>query len=217
MTPTTHVPSLRSARRPVAGYLLASIAVGAVGLVTAIWLTVSGIMNPFDEVSEAYVDIFDTGEEVGPQTTAVELEDAKYAIVSFSQDTQAPSVAELNQQCAIIDPHGDPVATNTSTQELGASQRDRFDGELSDVDHVIYTHFEARSGTYLVTCQDYGLLSDGTANPMGDTAIKGVLIGLGSMLLAAGLFIMGVVNSSRNKKAQAQRLPPNPVAPPTTD
>lgn len=217
MTPTTHVPSLRSSRRPVAGYLLASIAVGAVGLVTAIWLTVSGIMNPFDEVSEAYVDIFETGEEVGPQTTTVDLEDAKYTIVSFSQDTQAPSVADLNQQCAVIDPHGDSVATNTSTQEIAGSQHERFDAELTDVEHVIYTHFEARSGTYLVTCQDYGLLSDGTANPMGDTAVKGMLIGLGSMLLAAGLFIMGVVNSSRNKKVQAQRLPQNPGSTPTTD
>lgn len=217
MTPTTQVPSLRSSRRPVAGYLLASIAVGAVGLVIAIWLTVSGIMNPFDEVSEAYVDIFETGEEVGPQTTTVDLEDAKYTIVSFSQDTQAPSVAELNQQCAVIDPHGDRVATNTSTQEIAASQHERFDDELTDVEHAIYTHFEARSGTYLVTCQDYGLLSDGTANPMGDTAIKGVLIGLGSMLLAAGLFIMGVVNSSRNKKVQAQRLPQNPGSPLPTD
>jgi high-affinity Fe2+/Pb2+ permease len=52
---------------------------------------------------------------------------------------------------------------------------------------------------------------------MGDTAVKGMLIGLGSMLLAAGLFIMGVVNSSRNKKVQAQRLPQNPGSTPTTD
>lgn len=210
MTPTIHAPPTHSSRRSVAGYLLTSIVVGVVGLVTAILLTVSGIMNSYSEVSESYVDIFDTGEAVGPQTTAVDLQDAKYTIVSFSDEPQAPSIAELNQQCAVTDPYGDPVATNTSSQELDDHDRTRIEDELTEVQHLVFTHFEARSGTYLVTCEDYGLLSDGTSTTMGSTAIKGVLIGLGSVLVAAGLFIMGVVNSSRNKKAQAQRLPQAP-------
>ena len=207
MTSSTETKPRQATRRPVAGYLLASIAVGVVGLVTAILMTVSGIMNSFSDVSESYVDIFDTGVEVGPQTTALDLDDAQYTIVSLGDGAEAPSVVEVNLECVITDPDGDPVPTNTSSQEMDNTTRQRFGAELSDTHHVIFTHFEARQGTHEVTCQDYGLLSDGTSNSMGETATRGIMIGLGSVLVAAGLFIMGVVNSSRNKKAQAQRLP----------
>lgn len=207
MKPTTAVPPRGHARRPVAGYILASIGVGVVGLVSAILLTVSGIMNSFSDVSESYVDIFDTGVEVGPQSSALDLDDAKYTIVSLIEEPRAPSVADVNQQCAITDPYGDPVPTNTSSQAIDETNYQQFGNDLSATNHVIFTHFEARSGTYEVVCQDYGLLSDGTSSGMGSTAMKGILIGLGSMLVAAGLFIMGVVNSSRNKKAQDQRMP----------
>lgn len=193
-------------RRPVAGYILASIGVGVVGLVTAILITVSGIMNSFTDVSESYVDIFDTGIEVGSQPTPVDLDDAKYTIVSFSESPQTPSVAELNQQCEIIDPYGESVATNTSSQQIGDADRSPFGRDLADVESVGFTHFEARNGTYLVSCEQFGLLSDETSYSMGSTATKGVLIGLGSVVLAGGLFVLGVVNSSRNKKAQAENL-----------
>src|SRR5699024_10993630 len=72
MNLTTETKPRPSTRRPVAGYLLASIVVGVVGLVTAISMTVSGILNSFSDVSESYIDIFDTGVEVGPQETPVD-------------------------------------------------------------------------------------------------------------------------------------------------
>jgi len=199
-------PAKNTARRPVAGYILASIGVGVVGMVTAILITVSGIMNSFTEVSESYGDIFQTGTEIGPEPTSVELDDVKYTIVSFSPNPKTPSVADANQQCQIIDPDGNAVATNTSAQEITEADRVRFDRELEDIETVIYTHFEANSGTHSLSCQDFGLLSDGTSYQMGNTTFKGVLIGLGSVLIAGGLFIMGVVNSSRNKKTQAKNL-----------
>jgi len=204
---TQTLPPKSSSRRPVAGYILASIGVGVVGLVTAIVLTVSGIMNSFDDVSESYINIFEHGTEIGTQPTPVDLDDAKYTVVSFSDEPQQPSVAELHQQCNVIDPHGDPAPTNASSQDIADTDRVRFGHDLEAVEHVIFTHFEAREGTYRVWCQDPGLLSDGTSNIMGDRALNGIFIGLGSVVVAAGLFIMGVVNSSRNKKAQAQQLP----------
>lgn len=206
MTTTLNDRPKITERRPVAGYILASIGVGVVGLVTAILITVSGIMNPFSDVSESYVDIFDTGIEVDSQLTPVDLDDAKYTIVSFSDSAQTPSVAELNQQCDIIDPHGDPVATNTASQRIADADRARFGRDLVDVESIGFTHFEARSGTYTVSCAQFGLLSDGSSYTMGSTATKGVLIGLGSVVLAGGLFVLGVVNSSRNKKAQAENF-----------
>lgn len=193
-------------RRAVAGYILASIGVGVVGLVTAILITVSGIMNSFTDVSESYVDIFDTGMEVGSQPTTVNLDDARYTIVSFWDSPHTPSVAELNQQCEIIDPHGEAAATNTSAQQIADTDRARFGRDLVDIEYLVFTHFEARSGTYTVSCDQFGLLSDGTTYTMGNTAIKGVFIGLGSVVIAGGLFVMGVVNSSRNKKAQAENF-----------
>lgn len=207
MNLTTETKPRPSTRRPVAGYLLASIVVGVVGLVTAISMTVSGILNSFSDVSESYIDIFDTGVEVGPEETPVDLGDAKYTIVSFVEATAAPSVIDVNQECIITDPHGDPVPTNTSSQAIDETNRQGFGTDLADTQHMIFTHFEARSGTYQVVCEDYGLLSDGIGNSMGPTATKGIFIGLGSVFVAAGLFVTGVINSSRNKKAQAMRLP----------
>ena len=206
MTTTLGNRPKNSPRRPVAGYILASIGVGVVGLVTAILITVSGIMNSFSDVSESYDDIFDTGIEVGPQPTPVDLDDAKYTIVSFSDSPQTPTVAELNQQCEIIDPHGEAVATNTSAQQIADADRARFGRDLVDVESIGFTHFEARSGTYTVSCEQFGLLSDETSYTMGSTAMQGVLIGLGSVIVAGGLFVLGVVNSSRNKKTQAENF-----------
>lgn len=211
MNSTTATKPQQSTRRSVAGYILASIAVGVIGLVTAIMMTVSGIMNSYSDVSESYVDIFDTGVEVGPQTSSVELSDAKYTIVSFLEAEDAPSVVEVNQACEVTDPYGDPVSTNTTSQPIADTNRQRFGADLAQTQHVIFTHFEARDGSYQVVCEDYGLLSDGAGNSTGSTATQGILIGLGSMLVAAGLFVMGVVNSSRNKKAQDLRLPDTSV------
>lgn len=207
---TTDIKPSQSLRRPVAGYILASIVVGVVGLVTAIVLTVSGTLNPFRDVSESYVDIFETGVEVGPQATSVDLDDARYTIVSFNDAPEAPTVTEVNQACTITGPHNDPVPTDTSSQAIDDTNRQRIGPDLAETQHVIFTHFEARRGTYQVVCEDYGLLSDGAGNIMGPTATRGVLIGVGSVAVAAGLFIMGVVNSSRNKKTQAQRFPAAP-------
>ena len=141
-----------------------------------------------------------------------DLKDAKYTIVSLIETAEPPSVMDVNQACVITDPHDDPVPTNTSSQAIDDTNRQRFGTDLAGIQHVIFTHFEARRGTYQVVCEDYGLLGDGTGNTMGSTATKGILIGLGTVLVAAGLFIMGIVNSSRNKKAQARRLPNTAVS-----
>lgn len=193
-------------RRPVAGYILASIVVGVLGLVTAIAITISGIMNTFSDVGESYADAFETGEHVGPQATPVELGDAKYTVLSLYYRSEEPSVAEQMQQCDITDPDGDPVASNTSSQQVTEAQAAAAGYHLPGLYHVIFTHFEAREGTYIVECQQEAIVSDGASYRMSNTALQGVLIGLSSVVIAGGLFVMGVVNSSRNKKAQAAEL-----------
>ncbi len=199
-------PSTTPSRRPVAGYILASIVVGVLGLVAAIAITISGIMNTFSDVGESYADAFETGERVGPQAKAVELGDAKYTILSLYYRTEEPSVAEQMQQCNITDPDGDPVASTTSSQQVTETQAAAAGYHVPGLHHVIYTHFEAREGTYVVQCQQEGIVSDGASYKMSNTALRGVLIGLSSVVIAGGLFVMGVVNSSRNKKSQAQEF-----------
>lgn len=192
-----------SSRRPVAGYLLASIAVGVIGLVTAIVITVSGIMNTFSDVGESYADAFETGRRIGAQATAVELKDAKYTVLSFYYRSAEPSIAEEMQQCTITDATGEPVTTSTSSQRVTDTKALAHESDLADAKHVVFSHFEAREGTYTIDCAQEAILSDGANYRMSSTTLQGVLIGLGSVVIAGGLFVMGVVNSSRNKKAQA--------------
>ena len=195
-----------SFRRPVAGYILASIVVGVLGLVTAIAITVSGIMNTFSDVGESYADAFETGVRVGPQASSIELEGAKYTILSLYYRDEEPSVTDKMQQCDITDPDGHPVMSNTSSQQVTESQAAAAGYHLPGLHHVIFTHFEARQGTYIIQCRQEAIVSDGSSYQMSNTALHGVLIGLSSVVIAGGLFIMGIVNSSRNKKAQAEEL-----------
>lgn len=197
---------ITSSRRPVAGYILASIAVGMIGLVTAIIITVTGIMNTFADVGESYADAFETGMPVGSQATSVELEDAKYTVLSFFYRSEEPSVTEQMQQCNITDSHGDPVESNTSSQRVSEAEAAAAGYQSSGLQHVIFTHFEARAGTYTIQCQQDAIVSDGSGYRMSNTALQGVFIGAISVVIAGGLFVMGVVNSSRNKKAQAKEL-----------
>lgn len=206
MMPTLRTSQPAITRRPVAGYILASVVVGIIGLVTAISITVSGIMNSYTAVGESYVDIFETGIDLGPQPTELSLDDARYTIVSFSHDAQAPSATDISDQCTIIDSAGDRLTTDTSTQQVTAVDRNRSTADLTEVQHLVFTHFEARSGAHDVTCRQHSLMSNGAGQRMGPTATYGIFTGLGSVLLAGGLFVLGVINSSRNKKAQALAL-----------
>lgn len=202
LTPTAKVE--RPKRHHVVGFILTSLAVGVIGLVAAISMTVSGIMTTFTEVNETYVDVFETGVEIGPTATPVDLDDANYAVLSFSESRQQPSFTEQAQACTIVDEHGDEVATDTSIRQLSETDLSSTDPDISDANYVVYTHFEASQGTYVVSCQEFGLLSDGGSNNVGGTTIWGIGIGIGSMIIAAGLFIMGLVNSSRNRAAQRE-------------
>ena len=96
--------------------------------------------------------------------------------------------------------------SNTSSQQVTESQAAAAGYHLPGLHHVIFTHFEAREGTYIVECRQEAIVSDGSSYQMSNTALQGVLIGLSSVVVAGGLFIMGIVNSSRNKKAQAEEL-----------
>ncbi len=206
MSSTTKHQAPTSLRRPVAGYILASIAVGMIGLVTAIMITVSGIMNTFSDVGESYADAFETGTSIGSQATHMELDDARYTVLSFYHQPNEPTMAEQLQQCTVTDPQGDPVTPDTSSQPLSEAEAAASGRDLPGLQHVIFTHFEAREGTYIIQCQDEAIISDGSDYQLSNTALQGVLIGLGSVALAGGLFVMGVFNSSRNKKAQAEEL-----------
>lgn len=206
MTHTAQQRPKSTDRRPVAGYILASIVVGVLGLVTAILVTVSGIMNPFATVSESYDDIWEVGIEVGPSPTPLELEPVQYTLVTFSAAPIRPTTAGGPDHCLITDPNGEPARTDIATQRLSAEGRQRATRDLRAVNYANYMHFEARRGAYIISCESFGLLSDGTSSRMGGTEIRGVLIGLLSVFIAGGLFVMGVVNSSRNKKAQARNL-----------
>lgn len=192
-------------RRPVAGYILASIIVGALGLVSAILLTVSGIMNSFSSVSESYVDIFDTGQELGVQPVDVDLDRARYTIVSFADDVQDAASLQAQGQCVVTDEHGEYLSTDSSAQRLSATDQQRLPLSQS-IEYVLFTHFEARNGPHRIVCAYDSLLSNGASHRLGSTSTYGLFIALGSVVLAGGLFGLGVVNSSRNKTAQAQRL-----------
>lgn len=204
MTPVT--TSQQPARRPVAGYILASIGVGAIGLVIAILVTVSGIMHSFSAVSESYDEVWDSGQVIGPQDTVLELDNANYTLLTFSAKPAGPGAIRNSHQCTIMEPSGGNPAVSITTQPLTSDQRDQSPYDLSGKQYVNFLHFEARGGPYRLTCKEFGLLSDGNHSGMGCTEVQGILIGLGSVMIAGGLFVMGVVNSSRNKKAQAARL-----------
>ncbi|HIY85020.1 MAG TPA: hypothetical protein H9822_01025 [Candidatus Yaniella excrementavium] len=186
-------------RRHVVGFILGSIIVGVIGLVTAIVLTVSGILNNFSEVSASYEDVFESGIEIGPIAAPVELDDASYVLLSFSDNPSQPSSAEQSEACAVIDEHGDEVPAQTSSQLAHESEIDTSGYGLTGVNHVIYTNFEATEGTYKISCEHFGLLSDGSDYIMNSTAIAGILIGTVSVVIAGILFTLGVINHTRNR------------------
>lgn len=195
-------PETTQPQRHVVGFILGSIIVGIVGLVTAMGLTVSGTLNNFTEVSASYEDVFDTGTEIGSTATSMELEDANYVLLSFTDTSEPPSQAEQSGACTVTNQHGERVPMDTSSQVAEASEVDTADYDLSDVNHVIFANFEATEGTYVVSCEEFGLLSDGSDYSMGRTAIGGILTGVLSVLVAGALFAMGLYNHSRNRNAQ---------------
>lgn len=217
----THTATAQPRRRHVVGFILGSVIVGVIGLVTAIVLTVSGILNNFSEVSTSYEDVFETGIEIGPIATPLELEDASYALLSFSDNPSQPTPAEQAESCSISDEHGDEVPVQTSTQSAEASEVDTSEYELTGINHVIYTSFETTKGTYAISCEQFGLLSDGSSYTMNGTAIAGILIGAVSVLLAGVLFLIGVINHTRNRNEQRKhprryieyKLSPDPIDP----
>lgn len=192
-------------RRHVVGFFLSSIIVGIVGLVTAITMTTSGILNSFHEVSASYEDVFETGTEIGSAASSVDLDNASYAILSFSDSSQPPSMTEQAQACSVTDEHGDNVPLKTSTQPIADTEIATADYDLADTEHVVFARFEALQGTYAVSCQEFGLLSDGDSYSMGGTAIGGVVVGLASVVLAGILFSLGLLNHSRNRKHQSRK------------
>lgn len=200
MTPSDRETGQR--RRHVVGYILGSIIVGVVGLVTAIIMTVTGILNPFDEVSASYEDVFETGTEVGQETTPVELDDATYTVLTFSESAQQPTPTEQLQACSITNEYGDEVPVATSIEPVTDTMIDTAEYDLSESEYVIYTNFEAQQGAYTITCEALGILSDGADYDMGGTAVSGVLIGMGSLAIAAVLFFVGVLNHSRQRNEQ---------------
>lgn len=197
-TDTQDVP--RQQRRHVVGFILGSMGVGVLGLVTAIAMSVSGILNSFTEVSEAYDDIFETGEEIGHNATPVELEDANYTLLSFTTSEEQPSLGEQAALCTITDEQGQRVATQTSTQPVSGHDMPTAHQNLRHATHVVYAHFKAVEGTYALSCEQFGVLSDDASYSMGGTAVWGVAIGLGSVAIAGVLFLIGVVNHARNRK-----------------
>ena len=199
-TNTLDVPGPR--RRHVVGYILGSMAVGVLGLVTAIAMSVSGILNTYTEVSETYDDIFETGREIGPSATPVELDDANYTLLSFTTSDESPSLGEQAGLCTITDEYGERVATETSAQPVSAQDMPAADHGLQHATHAVYAHFEATEGTYALSCQQFGVLSDDANYSMGGTAVWGVVIGLGSVVIAGVLFLVGVINHARNRKMQ---------------
>lgn len=200
MTPSDRETGQR--RRHVVGYILGSIIVGVVGLVTAIIMTVTGILNPFDEVSASYEDVFETGTEVGQETTPVELDDATYTVLTFSESAQQPTPTEQLQACSITNEYGDEIPVATSIEPVTDTMIDTAEYDLSESEYVIYTNFEAQQGAYTITCEALGILSDGADYDMGGTAVSGVLIGMGSLAIAAVLFFVGVLNHSRQRNEQ---------------
>lgn len=189
-------------RRHVVGFILGSIIVGVIGLVTAIVLTVSGILNNFSEVSASYEDVFDDGTEIGPIATTLELEDANYALLSFSDHPDQPSTVEQSEACTVSDEHGDEVGLETSSQPVHETEVDTSDYDITGINSVIFTTFEATEGPYTIACEQFGLLSDGGSYNMGGTAIGGILIGVISMLIAGVLFVIGLINHTRNRNDQ---------------
>lgn len=189
-------------RRHVVGFILGSIIVGVIGLVTAIVLTVSGTLNTFREVSTSYDDVFDTGTEVGPIATQVELDDAHYALLTFATTPHQPTLEEQAEACSVMDEHGEPVPLESSSQPITDTEVDTSDYNLTDVHHVIYLNFEVTEGVYGVSCEQFGMLSTGESYSMGGTAIGGMLIGIISVVVAAILFVIGLVNHRRNRSGQ---------------
>src|SRR5699024_11478167 len=116
---------------------------------------------------------FGSAIKIGPIAAAVALAAASYVLLSFSHNPRHPSSAEQSEACSVIDEHGDEVPAQTSSQLAHESEIDTSGYGLTGVNHVIYTNFEATEGTYKISCEHFGLLSDGSDYIMTSTAIAG--------------------------------------------
>lgn len=190
-------------RRHVVGFIFGSILVGVIGLVTAILMTVTGILNTFNNVSTSYEAVFERGIEVGPTATSLELDDANYTVLTFIDSPQQPSLERQAEACTVTDDNGEAVGIETSTQPISHTELSTTAEEtLADANYVIYTSFEATQGTYAVSCQQFGLLSDGGDVTTTATGLGGIVLGISTMVIAAVLFIIGLVNHAHNRKIQ---------------
>lgn len=198
----TQTATAQPRRRYVVGLILGSVIVGVIGLATAIALTVSGILNSFSEVSASYEEVFDSGTEIGPIATPVELEEASYTLLSFSDDRSQPSLAEQTEACSVSNEHGDEMSVETFSQAVNERQVETSGYGLTGMNYVIYSHFEVAEGTYDISCEQFGMLSDGDSYNMSGTAIAGIVIGTMSVVIAGVLFTIGVLNHAHNRNDQ---------------
>src|SRR5699024_5031236 len=121
---------------------------------------------------------------------------------TFIDGPQQPSLERQAEACSVTDDNGEAVGVETSTQPISHTELSTADETLADANYVIYTSFEATQGTYAVSCQQFGLLSDGGQVTTTATALGGIVLGISTMVIAAVLFIVGLVNHAHNRKIQ---------------
>ncbi len=202
MTPQDEPTKRHTQRRHVVGFLLSSIVVAVIGLVTGIIIMVSGILNSFSEVSTSRIDPIATGTELGPNTEDLDLAAGQHIVSSFFDTAQQPTMDQQEQACTIRDAHGKEVPTETSVQRVSEAEPEHNANMPPETTYVVFTTFQTDQEAHAVFCQYPSILSHTTTTRWGSSAIWGTSIAVVAMVIATVLFVLGIINHNRNRKAQ---------------
>lgn len=192
----------RSQRRHVVGFLLSSIVVAVIGLVAGIVITVSGILNSFAEVSTSHADLIATGTQLSPNAEDLDLAGGQHVVSSFFDTAQQPKTTLQQQACTIRDAHGKNISTETSVQPVSEAETKHSADMPSETTYVVFTTFQADHDAYTVNCQYPSILSQTSTAHWGRSTIWGTSIAVVAMVIATVLFVLGIINHNRNRKAQ---------------
>lgn len=202
MTPKDKPTRRHKQRRHVVGFLLSSIVVAVIGLVTGIIITVSGIMNSFTEVSTSHADLIATGTELSPNAEHLDLAGGQHVVSSFFDTAEQPTKNLQDQACTIRDAHEKEVSTETSVQPVSEAESEQSTDMPPETTYVVFTIFETDQDAHTVSCQHPSILSHTTTAQWGSSAIWGTSIAVAAMVIATVLFVLGLINHNRNRKAQ---------------
>lgn len=205
MTPQGKSAKGHNQRHHVLGFLLSSIIVAVIGLVTGIIIMVSGILNSVTEVSTSQANLVATGTELGPNAQGLDLASGHHVVSSFFDTAQQPTMDQQDQACMIRDASDKEMTTETSVRPVADVASEHSADMPPETTYVVFTSFETDQEAHTVSCQFPSMLSHAPTTHWGSSAIWGTIIGVVAMLIASMLFVLGLINHSRNRKIRGTK------------